>query len=215
MTATTTRSTKANSAQVGLPTMTWEEFLRWADEEVRAEWVNGEVIPMSPSEVRHQRIMQFLHLLLEAYFSERPIGAALLPPFLLRLPQKPSGREPDLIVLLDIHQDRLKTTYVDGPADIVVEIVSEESQDRDRGTKFVEYEAAGVPEYWLIDPLRDLADFYRLGEGGRYERVELDAQGRFHSAVLPGFQLNPHWLWPEQLPNLREALDMVHTMLTT
>ncbi len=214
MTATaTTLQTAPPPVQANPPRMTWEEFLAWMGEENRAEWVNGAVELMSPSEVRHQRIMKFLHHLLDAYFSERPVGEAFPPPFLMRLPERPSGREPDLLVLLHEHKERLKTTYLDGPADIVVEIISEESQARDRGEKFAEYEAAGVTEYWLIDPLRDLADFYHLGAGGRYERLEPDADGRCHSRVLPGLQINPRWLWPETLPDLSEALDMVRAML--
>jgi Uma2 family endonuclease len=131
----------------------------------------------------------------------------------MRLPEKPSGRLPDLLVILDEHKDRLGENYLDGPADIVIEIVSEESQARDRGEKFAEYEAAGIPEYWLIDPLRDHADFYRLNDQGRYTWVALDADGRFHSAVLPGLYLNPNWLWADELPNLAQTLEMVRAML--
>ena len=46
--------------------------------------------------------------------------------------------------------DRVHRTYLDGPADLVVEIVSPESAGRDRGEKYYEYEAAGIPEYWLL-----------------------------------------------------------------
>lgn len=168
---------------------------------------------MAHATARHQQIMKFVGSLLDAYFSERAIGQVIYPPFLMRLPQKPSGREPDLLVLLDTSLERLRPAYLDGPADIVVEIVSEESQDRDRGVKFSEYEAAGITEYWLLDPLRNHADFYRLGEHGRYQRVEFDADGRFQSAVLPGLALNPNWLWAQQLPTLAETLAMVHAML--
>lgn len=46
----------------------------------------------------------------------------------------------------------MKETYLDGPADLVVGIVSPDSVGRDRGEKFYEYAQGGVPEYWLIDP---------------------------------------------------------------
>ncbi len=193
------------------PPMTWDEFLAWADS-MRAEWVDGEVIIMAPASLRHQLIMKFLGFLIEAYLSEKALGEMILPPFSMRLPEKPSGREPDLIVLLHEHAERLTDTYLDGPADLVVEIVSEESQARDRGEKFSEYEAGGVTEYWLVDPLRDHADFYRLGEDGRYDRIDLAADGRFHSAVLPGLSLDPAWLWLDPVPGLAEALRWVAEM---
>lgn len=50
------------------------------------------------------------------------------------------------------HLDRLQEMHLEGPADLVVEIVSPESRLRDRGEKFAEYELAGVSEYWLLDP---------------------------------------------------------------
>ena len=55
------------------------------------------------------------------------------------------------------HLDRLTDSHLSGPADLVVEIVSPDSLGRDRGDKFAEYEAASIPEYWLIDPVRQQA----------------------------------------------------------
>ena len=54
----------------------------------------------------------------------------------------------------------MQATYLDGPADVVVEIISPESRLRDRGEKFAEYEMGGVREYWLIDSERHEADWY-------------------------------------------------------
>jgi Uma2 family endonuclease len=65
------------------------------------------------------------------------------------------------------HLDRLHPTFLEGPADLVVGITSPESISRDRGEKYVEYEAAGIPEYWLIDADRPQAEFSQLGSEGR------------------------------------------------
>ena len=76
-------------------------------------------------------------------------------PFLVRLPDPlRRGREPDLIFVRKERLPLLKPTYFDGAPDLVVEVASPESLGRDRGEKFVEYERAGVEEYWLIDPDR-------------------------------------------------------------
>ncbi len=223
MAATTAIPEKTTDAASPAPLrMTWEEFLAWVDEDTHAEWVDGEVILLyppvseeqsregyvmpSPASIKHQRIHGFLVRLLDVYLSERPIGEMLYAPFLRRLPDRPAGRAPDLLVLLNEHRDRIQETYIDGPADLVIEITSEESQARDRGEKFT--------EYWLIDPLREHADFYRLGSDGRYDRIDLDAEGYFHSAMLPGLRAKPTWLWQETLPNLAQTLEMVQGMLT-
>jgi Uma2 family endonuclease len=81
-----------------------------------------------------------------------------------------SGREPDLLFVAQTNLERLKETYLDGPADLVVEIVSPEGVGRDRGVKFYEYAQGGVPEYWLIDPQTEWAEFYRLEEGHYHSR---------------------------------------------
>ena len=124
----------------------------------------------------------------------------------MRLPTRPSGREPDLLFVANEHGNRLRPTYVDGPADLVIEIVSPDSEERDRVTKLAEYEGAGVPEYWLVDPVPQEATFYRLGADGRYDAVPINVDGFYHSAALPGFRLWVAWLWQRPLPALAEVL---------
>ena len=116
-----------------------------------------------------------------------------------------SGRELDALFLANGHLDRLKPTYLDGPADLVIEIISLESEKRDRGRKFFEYQTGGVPEYWIIDSATQVAEFYQLAQvdGQRfYRRVAEDEQGIYHSAVITGFWLRVDWLWQEPLPNV-------------
>jgi Uma2 family endonuclease len=184
--------------------VSFEEFLAWCPENTWAEWVDGEIILMSPSDNEHQFVLGFLHRLIGAFVEERGLGWVFLPPFLMRLATRPSGREPDLMFLASEHGDRDRRTYIDGPADLVVEIVSPDSGARDRGEKFVEYEQAGVPEYWVIDLVRQQASFYRLGEDGRYRPGPVD-DGWYASAVLAGFRLRVDWLWQRPLPTVAEA----------
>jgi Uma2 family endonuclease len=173
--------------------MTYEEFLAWADEDTLAEWVNGEVVITSPAGYKHQDIANFLLSILRAFAEAHQLGSVLSAPFQMKLER--SGREPDLLFVAREHLDRLKETYLDGPADLVVEIVSPESLGRDRGEKFYEYEQAGIPEYWLIDPQREQAEFYQLDERGRYRLIWPDAGGVYRSKVLEGFWLRVDWLW--------------------
>lgn len=65
-----------------------------------------------------------------------------------------AGRSPDLPLVRRGNLGRLRDADLDGPADLGVEIISPESRVRDRGEQFDEYDAVGVKEYWLIDPLR-------------------------------------------------------------
>jgi Uma2 family endonuclease len=186
--------------------MSLQEFLEWADEDVWAEWEDGKVIFLSPASFGHQKIVGFLATLLHLFLEERDMGEVLTAPFSMWLPVSKRVREPDILVVLKENLDRIKKNFLDGPADLVIEIVSEDSMLRDRGTKFAEYELDGVKEYWLIDPDREQADFFVLGEGGRFERKLPDRRGFYHSAVLKGFRLNVNWLWQSPLPKVSEVL---------
>jgi Uma2 family endonuclease len=181
--------------------VSFEAFLEWADEDTWAEWVGGEVIPMVPASNRHQDLADWLISILRLFIEAHGLGWIRSAPFLMRL-SSTVAREPDLLFVTNEHQGRVKEAYLDGPADLLIEIVSPDSIARDRGEKFVEYEAAGVIEYWLIDPLRQQAELYQLADDGRYRLIPPDAEGVYYSRVLTGFRLRPDWLWLEPLPKV-------------
>lgn len=186
--------------------MTYEEFLDWADEDTYAEWVDGEVELMSPASVTHQSICGFLTAILRVFVEDRDAGLILTAPFQMRLSEVQRGREPDLLFVAKERLSLLQRSYLDGPADLAVEIISPESALRDRGAKYAEYEAGGVCEYWIIDADARRADFFVLDAEGRYQRAREDAGGRYESAMLPGFWINVNWLWQASLPTVRQAL---------
>lgn len=187
--------------------MTYEEFLEWLDEDTWAEWVDGEVVMLSPESDRHQDLSGFLAFAMRAFAEAHHLGVVRTAPFPMKTGPDLPGREPDILFIAQEHLDRLKETYVEGPADLVVEIVSPESRLRDRGEKYAEYEMGGVREYWLIDPEERQADFYELDERGRYRRREPDSEGIYRSRVLAGFGLKVEWLWQEPLPPVLEILQ--------
>ena len=183
--------------------MSYEEFLEWCDEDTWAEWVDGEVIVLSPANDRHQDLSDWLAFILRAFAETHDLGVVRSAPFQMKLER---GREPDILFVAREHLDRLLESRLDGPADVVVEITSPDSLLRDRGEKLAEYELGGVREYWLIDPERERADFYRLDAEGYYERVPVDAEGIYHSEAVPGFRLRVEWLWQEPLPKVLDVL---------
>jgi len=181
--------------------VTFEEFLEWADEDTWAEWINGEAIMVSPASDKHQEISNWLLTVLWMYIEAHDLGWLRSAPFLMRL-SPTIAREPDLLFVTGEHLARVEETYLDGPADLAIEIVSPDSIARDRGEKFVQYEAGGVSEYWLIDPLRQQAEFYQLADDGRYRLALPEPDGFYHSRAVAGFRLRPDWLWQEPLPKV-------------
>lgn len=135
------------------PRMTYEEYLDWYDRDAgrRGEWVDGEAVEFVTTSSRHQQVTIFLLNVLGVYLDLRPVGRLFSQTFELRT-REGAAREPDILVVLNEHLDQVEDVRVRGAADLVVEIVSPDSVTRDRRDKLAEYAAAGVPEYWLVDP---------------------------------------------------------------
>lgn len=180
------------------------------------EWVEGFVVKMSPATIVHNNLIKYLSQLLDAYFELRAIGIVILQPFVMRLPAFPNRRrEPDLLIILKTNPHQLTPTYMDGPADLCIEVVSEDSVARDHGEKFDEYEKGGVSEYWIIDPLRAESRFYRLNAHGRYVRQSEDGQGNYRTPALPGFMMHVPALWETPLAGPGAIARAVEVMLKT
>jgi Uma2 family endonuclease len=187
--------------------MSFDEFLTLPDY-LHAEWVDGEaIIFMTTTEV-HARVVFFLARLVADFADEFGLGKVLLAPFGMRL--RPDGpyREPDVMFVAMNHGDRVARLGIQGPADLVIELVSEDSASRDRNDKFYEYQEGGIPEYWIYDtrPGRQRIDAYELGADGRYLAILPNEEDRYRSRVLPGFWIRLDWLMLDPLPTPKAAL---------
>jgi Uma2 family endonuclease len=121
-----------------------------------------------------------------------------------------SGRNvflPDLAFYRAGREEAIKPTHIVEAPDLVVEVLSPRTADRDIGPKFAEYEQHGVREYWILDPETLAHRFYRLaGE----ELVEYaDGTDWIDSTVISGFFLRRSLLDPAALPRLDEALGSI------
>lgn len=190
--------------------MSYETFLESLDEDIQAEWVDGKVIRMSPASTLHQDLLGFLSAILRNFVEEKDLGKILTAPMQMKLDTRPSGREPDLMFILNEHLARLKETYLDGPADLVVEIISPESRGRDRGDKFYEYEQAGIPEYWILDSERKQEEFYQLKDG--FYQLIMPEKFIYQSSSIEGLWLDVRWLRQRPFPKLLtilKALELI------
>jgi Uma2 family endonuclease len=153
-----------------------EEYLWLTDRATRPiEFSEGslEVLPMPTRS--HQLILKLLLRLFEAIV-EPEGGIVLFAPLRLRL-RAGKFREPDLLLLRDADDPRNGERFWTG-ADLVVEIVSADAPERDLVTKRREYAEAGIPEYWIVDPLARSVTVLTLAgeqyrEAGRFVPGEL------------------------------------------
>ncbi|MDZ7933430.1 MAG: Uma2 family endonuclease [Emticicia sp.] len=72
--------------------------------------------------------------------------------------------------------------------DFIIEVLSESTEERDRGIKFDDFEAHGVAEYWLIDVETATIEQYLLKNGQYYLHKKTD-EGTIHCQVLKGLDI--------------------------
>lgn len=193
---------RLNGAPVPGLRMSEREFVDWAFEHVDAEWVDGEVILMAPANDAHESVDEWLGRLIGEFSEQKGLGILRRNMF-VRFAGQRRRRVPDLFFISTARRDRVRPTYVDGAPDLIVEIVSPDSQNRDRREKYLEYSTAGVREYWIIDPMSKTFDAYAL-RGRKY--VALGAgDGSVRSRVLTGFVMRAEWLF-ERRPTVAQVL---------
>jgi len=187
--------------------MTYEEYLHAPDIDHHTEWVDGEVIPMMSISRAHAEVQLFLLELLLPFLRRHPVGRVYVEPFQMKVGPALSGRSPDAFFVRNEHLGRIHDLFLEGPADLVVEILSPGTESVDRGDKFLEYESGGVSEYWIIDPVRENVEFFVRDSLGIFRATTLSDEGSFESTVVDGFRIKPEWLWE------REVTDEVATTL--
>lgn len=145
----------------------------------RAELIDGEIYYMAPPSRTHQRISGKLYQIIANYIDSKggkcEIYAA---PFAVFLNDDDINYlEPDISVICD--QSKLDDKGCHGAPDWVIEIVSPSSKPRDYMTKLFKYRTAGVREYWIVDPDKQMTMVY----GFEKDAVE---QYNFNEDVLVG-----------------------------
>jgi Uma2 family endonuclease len=94
-------------------------------------------------------------------------------------------------------------------ADLVVEILSENTRAYDLGEKRQAYHEAGIPEIWFVDDDNQQIRLYRKGEQGYTEEVK--HEGKLYSQVIQGFWIEVSWLWQEPLSSLDHCLQAIRS----
>ncbi len=162
-----------------------EQYLRLTDQTNRLiEYSDGrvEVLPM-PTE-NHQAVLEWLFLALRAFIV--PLGGKVRFAPLRLMVGDGKFREPDILLLQDAGDPRRQNRNWLG-ADFVVEVVSEDNPERDIITKRTDYAQAGIPEYWIVNPLNETLTVLEL-RGETYVERGIFSRGQ-HAAskLLEGF----------------------------
>lgn len=171
---------------------TYWDYLKWSFMD-RVELIKGKVVKMCPAPSRnHQLVVRVVNRYFDQYFLNKPCGL-FYAPFDVRLPV-PGARkdstvvQPDLTVICDLNKVDERGCF--GVPDILVEILSPGNSRHDMHVKFKLYEAAGVKEYWIIQPQERSILIYVL-ENKKYRGLPPFTEGTeaagclFPDLVLP------------------------------
>lgn len=164
------------------------EFLAIGETQIRYELIDG-VVVMSPSPTaQHQQLIMDIAYQIRAFLDQSKLGR-VFPKLDVNL-RAALDREvvyrPDIVYVSNERADIIQKHIIAAP-DVLVEISSPDSRQYDSVTKKNDYEAAGVREYWLIDPLESKMTFF-VRQGEKF--VESAPQGdTFASTAIPGFTL--------------------------
>ncbi len=179
-------------------TWTEEDYLELETNHL-IEYSHGQVEVLPMPTISHQRIVAFLYNQLLAFIVQfRPGAEVLFAPLKVRLwPGK--YREPDIVVILSEHHERLHEQYLDLP-DLVIEIVSPDNRQLDVSVKRREYAQAGIPEYWIIDPEAERVLVLTLADNHYEVHGEFKTGDCATSSLLDGFEVNVEAVWAAARP---------------
>ena len=187
--------------------LTFENFCFLARKYQKADLIKGVMYVEAPTFDLDETTFGFLFKLLELYLAPKNLGIIPGSKMMVRLSEH-DAPTPDIMFIAKERQHIVNADFVDGAPDLVVEIISPGTAYIDRKLKKKQYAKFGVLEFWMIDPDRLVAEFWR-NHDGKWEALPLTAEGIFHSQVVSGFWLNVEWLWAEELPDPLEAVTQI------
>jgi Uma2 family endonuclease len=185
--------------------LTENEFVAWCDEDIWAEWIDGQVVILPYATDFEADLFGWLVAVLRCYVEAHDAGRVMGCNFQVRFADQRRRRTPDLLYVDKSRLDQIHKYHFEGGPDLVIEIVTDESHTRDTREKYSEYQTAGVREYWMIAPFSQAVEVCGLSSDGTYRRLPIN-DGVIRSTVVPGFWLKTKWLWRESQPNIMDVL---------
>lgn len=164
------------------------EFWADVDENVKAEFIMGEIIYHSPIYGRHWKASTRISRKLIPHVYDNDLGEVAYEKVMIRLTR--NDYEPDICFwkkerTLDFGQKQSAFP----PADFIIEILSDSTKDRDYGIKMTDYALHAVQEYWIIDTDAQTVEQYLL-KNSSYQLAQKLKDGTLVSEVIQGFAMN-------------------------
>ncbi len=167
---------------------TVEDYLGLGEMSTPCQLINGELI-MSPSPTPlHQRVLRKLFNLLDQYSGSN--GEVFFAPIDLYIDDK-NVFQPDLVYISEENKNIITHHAIEGPPDLVVEIISPSNTFIDRYTKKKAYQKIGVKEYWIVDPASHTLEIYLHNQSNaELPHLYVVDEGKVTSIVMPSLEFD-------------------------
>lgn len=181
-------------------------FYEIVEENKKMEFINGEIVFHSPVKKQHNSATKLLCKLIDTFVIKHKLGFVGVEKIMVSLTR--NDYEPDVCFFGNDKAKSFKKNQVQFPApDFVVEVLSPSTAKTDRETKFQDYAAHGVQEYWIIDAEKETAEQYFL-QNEKYELLLKAKDGTIECVVLTDFKIPVQAIFDEQI-NLKTLAELL------
>ena len=171
--------------------LTYDDFLLFPDDGQRHELIDGEHYVTASPNIKHQIVLGNLHFLIRSWLERSKAGVVFMAPLDVVFTRF-DVVEPDVLYLSNARaKTALTAANVQGVPELVIEIGSPSTRERDETIKRRLYEREGVSEYWIVDPDLDVVHVYTREENGfgRARELSVEAGDILISPLLEGLEL--------------------------
>ncbi len=178
------------------PRVSFAELQQWPDDGRRYELYDGEVIMVPMPFPRHQRAALHIGEILIEY--ERATGGLVFDVPIDIVFSEHNVIQPDLVFFRKERRHLIDMMQATRAApDLAVEVASRSTEARDRGRKMQLLARFGVPEYWIVDPVKNTLEIYTLTASGYEVAGACDERQDVRSPTLPGLSFQARRVFEE------------------
>lgn len=176
-------------AQASIP-FRYEDYKSLPESETRRyELLEGELVRTPSPDTYHQGILRNLLRLVDAFVRSHELGTVYLAPLDVVLGE--DVVQPDLLFISPQRAGIIQPQEIRGAPDLIVEILSPSTAERDRTYKRTLYARHGVREYWLVDPDTKTIEVLSLGKAGYRTARRYEGAQPVASPLLAGLSIEP------------------------
>jgi Uma2 family endonuclease len=165
-----------------------DDFLLIPEDGRRHELIDGNHYLHASPDTKHQRISMRLIVAIGTYLRAHRLGQLYFALLDVVLSQY-DVVEPDLIYVKNERREIITEKNIQGPPDLVIEIVSDSTRYYDEVIKYALYERTGVGDYWLVDSVRDCVRVFHRNAAGRYDESVEISRDKITTPLFPTLEI--------------------------